>query len=454
MSTRSLFRQRGNTPTAPQTVSFSTALGAPTVLDFVASRRLPGTASGTVTDAATGAPLAGVTRRTRTRPTARPLLAVEHRRRRPASRRRCPENDYTFTTRTEGDYLPQAFDGVTAGAAATVVTVEAGEARTGIDFALVVLDADFAVTFTGRVSDASGDGVPSDLTVFSDVFSVESFATAADGTFSVTSTNRDLAASLVAVRVAAPGFETEFFDDKPPLAVADLFQTGGMALTVDLGEIVLAATGEDPDGIVVSGTVSDDETGALLSGALVAALRLDAPGVRCAVTDASAFPHRRPDACRYVMLFTQSDYAPEFFPAAETSAEATVLDIDANRDGVNGLIGGLNRPVGAAGRLAAVGGSTGVRGVVRSAQGVPVAGALVTARGDDGPQAYAFSDAAGRFSLDGVGDFVSVRVDRPRYALASSAVRASTGGQLFVTLDQSAATSGEGAPERARACSR
>ena len=169
---------------------------------------------------------------------------------------------------------------------------------------------------------------------------------AADGTFSVTTTDEFLASYLAIVGVRAPGYDTQYVDNQPTAWAADAFSIGSEAVTFDVGTITLRRSGEDLPGLSVSGTVRDDETNAPLAGAAVTVARLDAPGFHVAVTDdAGAYRVDGLDAGQYIALFTQDEYTPEFYPDADAWTEAEALDLQEDRSGLDALMGGLNRPV-------------------------------------------------------------------------------------------------------------
>ena len=440
----------------PVAVAFTaTAGGTTTVTDVVARVRPLGQATGTVTDAATGAPLAGVdvlaydTGNTygvfvTSGPDGR--LAFD-----------LPEGDYVFGAYAPPEsYLPEAYDGTPFFSAATLVAVEGGATRSGIDFRLRTLSPNFSVAFAGRITNTAG--VPlagARVVVYDDLVAVDSTTTDATGAFLFTSADPALSASFLAIGFAADGFQPWFNSGQTSLASADLIGVGAVAFAFDFGTVELLAEGEAAAGFAVSGTVRDETTGAPLAGAVVAVARTDAPGrVHFATTDAAgAYRLSGLAAGTYVVLFTEADHAPQFYPDVASWTTATQVPVSGNVGGLDALMGGLNRPVanrpGAPFLGAARPGGGEIDGVVRDAAGAPLGGALVVARGSGGAaQAFALTDAVGRFTLAGLGDgFVTVDVDRARYAPASTATGPAAAGQLFVRLDASAATAGEGTPD-------
>lgn len=431
----------------PIDVPFTAVRGTSTVADATVRARAVGQASGIVTSAATGAPLAGVgvlavavddlySARIMTGANGRFAAAL-------------PENDYVFQIDAPPPpFRPQVYDGVPFRSAATLVRVAGGATRAGVDFALRQPAPDFAVALSGQITDTAGRAVPGAVvTLLRDGQFADSTVAAqtGGGAFALTTPNTGLAGTYLSVEFRAEGFVTEYFDDAPDPTVADLLEVGYDRAAFSLGTVVLARTGEDVPGAAISGTVADEATGAPLGRALVAVARLDAPGLRYAVTTAAgAYRLDGLAPGTYAVLFTEADHAPEFFPDARSWTAATPIAVGTDDvGGVSALLGGLNRPVSArpAGDVPAP-----IQGTVRDAAGAVVGGALVVARDADGrAQAYSLSDAAGRFSLDGTGDgIVTVAVDRPRFV--PRAAEGAPGAQLFVTLSASTVTAADGAP--------
>ena len=439
----------------PAAVTFTATAGGTTDVGDLAARVRPvGRATGTVTDAATGAPRSGIAifaygssnfgYGAVSEPDGRFAFDL-------------PAGDYVFESSTEPPYLPQAYRNAVFLSGATVVTVAGNATTVGIDFALRRAAADFSLTVSGRVTDTAGLPVPgATVTVYDDSFvdavpAADSVATLADGTFSFVTTDAEtFAASLVAVGVRAGGFRPEFFDGQSELAFADLFEVGGDAVAFNVGTVVLVRDGERPPGFAVSGTVRAEATGAPLAGAVVAVARTDAPGVRYVRTDAAgAYRVGGLAAGTYVVLFTETNHAPQFYPAAASWTAATAVPVAGDVGGLDALMGGLNRPVASrAGTRRPGGGAASgeIAGAVRDALGATLDGALVVARGLDGAaQAFALTDAAGRFALSGLGEApVTIDVDRARYVPASVATGPSPGGQMVVTLAAAAPTAADG----------
>jgi hypothetical protein len=138
------------------------------------------------------------------------------------------------------------------------------------------------------------------------------------------------------------------------------------------------------------------------------------------------------DEGEYVVLFLEQDHAPAFYPSASTWTQATEITVTSDVSGIDGLLGGLNRPVGAQRS-----GMAQLRGVARTDAGVPLPGTLVTARSVDGEiVGYALTDSQGGYSLDAMPSrFMTVQADAPRYGVRGAAIELSgEGGFYNVTL--------------------
>ena len=432
----------------PGDVGFTAASGETVVRDLALSRRVPGALAGTVTDAATGAPFAGAF--VEVYSTDNTFYATATTGADGTYSVTVPENDYIVSVDSQLDgYLPAFFDGALFFEDATPVAVPGGGEASGVDLALVRPADDFAVTFTGRLVDSAGapleNGTVSVYDARFPVTSTQDVRAMADGTFSVTLNEQTLAGSRLTLGFRAIGYEEEFYDDKPTAFVADYFTVGAEAATFDVGDVALRAEGEDAPGFAITGTVTDEETGAPLAGAVVAVTRVDAAAApRFAATDdAGDYRVDGLDAGDYVVAFTAAEHVPEFYPDAQRWTAAERIAIAADRSGLNARMGGLNRPVGAQRKD----GGNALTGVVRDAAGTPLAGAVVTARDETGtPVAYALTGPSGRYELAGLpGEVVTLSVDRPRFAPAVTA--SGSEGRLVLTLDALATTDAEGTPE-------
>ncbi|MEM1054595.1 MAG: carboxypeptidase regulatory-like domain-containing protein [Bacteroidota bacterium] len=419
------------------TAILTSTAGETTTQDLALERRVPGIATGTVTDEATGAPLPGVpvlayatdntyTALTVTGPDGRYSIEL-------------PENDYVFQVDVSNDgYLQQFYDEALFFEDATTVTVPGEATAAGIDFSLVRPADDFTVSVSGRLVDSAGEPIENGtVSVYSSdnlFFSLLDVRAAPDGTFSLTTDETLLAGSRLALGFRAPGYVEEFFDDKPALFLADFVAIDADGAEVAAGDVELLLEGEDIPGFSISGTVTDEDTGAPLANTTVAVTRVDAPGQVFAVTDASGA--YRADGLaegEYVVLFAADEHAPEFYPNAGMWTEADPISVSSDVSNINALMGGLNRPVGVQRKGGA---GTVLEGAVRTPEGAPLAGALVTARDQSGEAvAFALTSSSGRYTLEGLGlDPVAVSVDLPRFEPTMRPASAQSGGRLFLTL--------------------
>ena len=183
-------------------------------------------------------------------------------------------------------YVRQYYDGVFSPAGATLVTAEADAPTTGIDFALSSPAADFAVAVQATVVGTDGAPLDGTATIYNRAFADEDVTVpVVNGVLDASVDDTIFAGAPVQVSFSAPGFQSEFFDNSATRSGAQVFRVGPDAVAFDLGEVVLLADGEEEPGLAISGTVAREENGAPLGGAIVTAQRLDAPGIRYAVTD-------------------------------------------------------------------------------------------------------------------------------------------------------------------------
>jgi hypothetical protein len=421
----------------PSTVTVEAVPGQTTALDLPLTPRELGRIAGRVTDAATGAALPGALLSAYALDNSFfGILIADGQGRFEVE---LPEGDYllSFDPSLTPGYVGEFYDGAFSVADATPVTIAPGETTTGIDFTVETVDPSFAVTLTGRLVDTDGQAIPSvQVLVTSDgPTGVTRTALSDDeGAFELVLTDSRFAASSLTVGFVAAGFELEFYNDRPSPIVADRLPVGTTAMQFDLGTVELARTGENTAGFAVSGTVREAAGGAPLGDALVAVARLDAPGVRYATTAPDgAYRVDGLDAGDYVVLFLDEAHAPAFYPSASTWTEASRLTISDDLSGIDGLLGGLNRPVGAQrkamGRL---------QGVARTEDGEPLAGALLTARSLDGAVVgFALTDSRGAYTLEAEqGMQMILQADAPRYGVRAAAA-ALTGDLGFVNVDLS-----------------
>lgn len=418
------------------------AVGQPVTLDVTLVLRPFGAVEGLVTNAATDAPVAGVTVLARATDNSFGASAVAG-----------PDGRYTLDL-PAGTYvidaqpsstsglLPQYFDRALFASGATPVLVTGNATTPGIDFPLEAVVADFALTITGTVADRTGAPIAgATVAVYDrrDGFLIPNAAplfaatSSADGSFEAASTDPSLVGRDVVVYTSAADYVAEFWDDRPSALVATVLTAPNAPTTFDLGAIELLAVGEQPEGFRVTGTIRDRDTQVGVPGAVAIATRTDVPGTYYAATAADgSYTLAGLPAGRYVVLFSAVDYEPAFFPAATSWTAAEELVVNEDRPSIHGLIGGLNRPVGT---LRADGPGASLTGTVRDASGAALPGALVVARGGEsgGGLAFAFADATGGYRLDGLPSesIVSVQTDLPRYTVGQSVLNLGPGAGLL-----------------------
>ena len=434
------------------------AAGETTARDLALESLPTGALAGTVTDAETGAPVPGAYVSASATGSAVGVGAEAD-----ADGRFelvVPEGEYLVAYDAEG-YAQAYYDGASRAADATAVDVVAGATTGGVDAALSpAAGAPETVTFRGAVTDAAtGALVPgATVEVFVPALDPDTplyAAAAADGTYAVEVDGSLAVAFGVAVRASAEGYAPRFHVDAATLFEADVVAASpAEAEVVGIDVALRAGTGE-PGGFAVRGTVTAEDTGAPLGGALVIAVPTDDDGeARVGVTAADGtYAVGGLGAGDHVVLFAADGYAPEYYNGQTDWTTADRLDVAGDLDGVDAAMGGLNRPVGArpAAKLPAV---DGVEGWVRLDGGAPARAALVTVRDAAGGIVdFALTDGAGGFALDAfASDAASVQVSAVRYEVRERAYSALAGAPPSVIgfrLARAGAVAGEAAPTTA-----
>ena len=405
-----------------------------------------GTLAGRVTDEAAGTGLAGVT--VRAFPTDGGQSATGTTDADGRYSFRALAGEYILSAAPDLPYVLEYYDGARTFANATPVTVTDGARLDGLDFALARASDSFAVTIQGTVTDSEGDPVRGAIVSVLDEerFVAGILATSgADGQYTLFSSDARLAGARLAVfaadtTVANPRFE--FYDGQPTLELADRLMVGTEPVTFTGIDFTLAAPSEDVDGLAISGTVRSKAFGGPLPAATVIAVRTDAPGFRAITTDAGG--RYRMDglaAGTYTVLFVAEDHTPAFYPDADSWQEGTSIALDSDVEGINGLIGGLNRPVGTRSRLAPFVSGPALLGAVRDENGGALRGALVVARDAEGAAtAFALTDGSGEFAIEDLpAASATLQVDLARYAVDRRVL--SPGGSLhLVSLSSQTST--------------
>ena len=425
------------------TVAFTVTAGATTTVDVALDGRRRGALAGSVVGP-DGSPVAGAevvasstdgTFETAAETGADGAFALS-----------VPEGDYVIEVDAAG-FLSEFWDGAGSFADATVVAVAPDATASGIDVTLETVAADFALTITGRLTDAAGDPIPDGAVLIlsnTTQATIQAVRAQSDGTFAFTTRNPGAAGGEVVVWFQAPGYESEFYDDATEFFLATPLAVRGEAVSFDLGDVALRAEGDAPAGFAVSGTVSA-ESGGAIAGATVVVTRVDGAGVAYATTDgAGAYRAEGLAAGEYVVLFTAEGFAPSYYDGATAWTEAARVSVQSDVSAISGQLGGLNRPVRGARRSGVA-----LRGTVRDGSGAALPGALVVARDPDGSAVgFALADASGRYAIEDLGETATVRADRPRYEVGRGVV--SGGGVLTFRLGSLGATSAAGAPDAER----
>ena len=432
-----------------------TADAGETEVRDLALRVLPtGSISGTVVDEATGEPIEGADLSFSSANSAFSFAATTDQDGRYATD--LPQGEYIVQTFQLG-YANEYYDSTYRLADATPVQIVSGETTSGISFSLVETPDDPPLTtIQGEIRDAeTGELVPGaevrvyypDITPFGFV----SATTTPDGVYSL-----DVDPALASyydftIGAVADGYETTFHVDASDVFEARLLTAsplGGETLT---GIDVRLAVAEDaPEGFAVSGTVQA-EAGGAIENAFVIATDVQSGAAFLGVSDATgAYEIDGLAEGEYVVLFTASGFAPEYFNGQTDWTTADVISLSGDATGIDALMGGLNRPV--AGRGPA---EVSVRGRVLAADGTPVSRALVTARLADGSIAdFALTDASGAYTLRGLNGTASmVRASAVRYEVEEASVNVGggfvqTGSLLTFSLTSArVASSTAGGPE-------
>lgn len=297
-----------------------------------------------------------------------------------AFRVRLPAGKYAVKVSADG-FVTEYYDDAPTAELATPVTL--GSANLTLPRS-IALATDRAVR--GTVKSAAGAPVRATVTAFKrtgDTFTQEAGSTkaAADGTYALT-----LAPGEYRLKIAAPGFVTEFFDDASTIDAATTL-TVTRAADLSGKDVVLA-----PLPVSLAGTVTQPDAKPLPDADVVAERRVvtgeTVTWVKAgdATTDAAgkyAFTEL-PDGT-YRVRFSHSGYVPEYFDNAATAAAATPVTVVAGT------------PATANASLAVTVGS--VAGTVSGAPG-PLADIAVAILDDSGAEVASTSTSAtGTYSV-------------------------------------------------------
>lgn len=276
------------------------------------------------------------------------------------------------------------------------VTDPAGVLFESLDFRIPDLDRSVTTTVSGRVTDAEGTPLGGALVTVFNYFGFRDLQrytaeTAADGSYTVTI--QGPYRQQLQARADLAGYRTEFYAEAPAAHLSTPIAIDVEAPTASGIDFTLAPIETPPDDApALTGTVTDAQ-GAPLTDVMVTATQ--------AASGETTFAHTGPDGAYvlpdlvgglYYVLFTADGFAPTFAGGARTWSDAAPLAV-VTRTAVDLRLE----------RLAATSGTTALTGRVRTTDGVPASGVLVTADGSDGTVlGHALTTEKGRYRIEGL----------------------------------------------------
>lgn len=321
---------------------------------------------------------------------------------------------------------------------ATVVTVDENSITGGIDFGVPNYIGTVTGSISGRVTDNSSNPLAGALVTLQSIDNggiwsdslVFTALTGPDGYYSINFTAGLLPFNLFVASAQKPGYQIEFWNEKPTFNLADPIFFFGDSLGYDVNFTL--APGNSGGNNSISGQLTGDN-GTVLSGAFVVSSNLLTGELLFTFSDSSGHyflgglmnaPH--------VLLYAADGHVPEFYDDALVWEDATpvlangdVLDINATLTG----LGNNNAP----GMIA---------GTVRNDLGQGISGVLVTIRDVSSGQVigYDFSDGQGGYQIAGVHDgALTVQASKISYISEAQSVQMNTssGNMMMVNFDLS-----------------
>ncbi len=306
---------------------------------------------------------------------------------------------YTLEALPSGSYAVKAdgrgfkaefYDDVTQLSEATFVSVQEPETEAGIDFALASSSA------IGGVVTNALDGAPisgasvivygSSAVSLHDHRFLKRTRTNADGEYLI-----ELRPGHYIVVAGAVGFNSEFFEDAPDRSSATLVEVKADSHTTGIDfDLVPRAT--------ISGTVTDELTGAPLVGAVVEAFKerpdansvLSTAGFRARTDSTGSYLIEDVPAGRYIVAAKAEGFLTEFYEEASAKGDATILTV-----GENVSLTNINFTLSTGGSMT---------GMVATAEdSVPIPRALIQVfDSNSGRHVRAYTDENGLYEVSGL----------------------------------------------------